>query len=173
MGLPNWLHWTAWFMKIFFFLLISVVLMVVLLKVPWYSHTSYTVFTLADPLVLFLFLIFYICATITFCFAVSVFFSKGRFMYLIFATYRTIFDLFYWIANTAATIAGLAWFLSYFPYIFLQEQYNSLSFAQKLLSCLGHNSAMAYGFQLVLMYEGTGEGKSRGPIPLDVLLTPL
>ncbi|GJQ67966.1 hypothetical protein Trydic_g16721 [Trypoxylus dichotomus] len=137
MGLPNWLHWTAWFVKVFFFLLISVILMVILLKVPWYPDTDFTVFTLADPFVLFLFLVFYICATITFCFAVSVFFSK---------------------ANTAATIAGLAWFLSYFPYIFLQEQYNSLTLTQKLLSCLGHNSAMAYGFQLILMYEGTGEG---------------
>lgn len=77
MGLSNWLHWTAWFLKVFFFLLISVILMVVLLNVPWYPDTSYTVFTLADPFVLFLFLVFYICSTITFCFAISVFFSKG------------------------------------------------------------------------------------------------
>lgn len=85
MGLPNWLHWTAWFLKCFVFLLISVILMVVLLKVKWYSNTNYTVFTHSNPLVLLMFLILYICATITFCFALSVFFSKGK-KYIFLAT---------------------------------------------------------------------------------------
>lgn len=53
----------------------------------------------------------------------------------------------------------MAWFLSYAPYSFLQNNYDSLSLATKLSSSLGANTAMAYGFQIVLMYEGTGEGE--------------
>ncbi|CAG9761787.1 unnamed protein product [Ceutorhynchus assimilis] len=137
MGLPNWLHWTAWFLKSFSYLMISIILMVVLLKVRWYTNTEFTVFTHANPLVLLIFLFFYVCATITFCFAVSVFFSK---------------------ANTASTIAGLMWFLSYSPYSFMQQSYDTLSLSSKLISCLGSNTAMAFGFQLILMYEGTEDG---------------
>nr|XP_022911287.1 ATP-binding cassette sub-family A member 3-like [Onthophagus taurus]XP_022911294.1 ATP-binding cassette sub-family A member 3-like [Onthophagus taurus] len=137
MGLPNWLHWMAWFLKIFVFLLISIILMVVLLKVSWYPDTHFSVFTYSDGTVLFVFMLFYILSTITFCFLISVFFTK---------------------ANTAATIAGLAWFLSYCPYLFLQEHYNTLSLSAKLAAMLGANTAMAYGFQLFVMFEGTGDG---------------
>ncbi|CAG9816334.1 unnamed protein product [Phaedon cochleariae] len=146
MGLPSWLHWTAWFVKCFIFLAISAILMVVLLKVKWYQNTDFTVFTKADPILLFIFLIFYTTATITFCFAISVFFSK---------------------ANTAATIAGLAWFMSYAPYLFMQDKYDSLTLGTKLLASLGSNTAMAFGFQIMLMYEGTGEG-----IQFNNLFTP-
>lgn len=138
MGLPNWIHWTAWFIKSLIFLLISIIFITTLLTVSWYPNTTYSIFTYSNPLILFLFLFFYICATITFCFSVSVFFSK---------------------ANTAATVAGLLWFLSYAPYLFLQSQYDQLSLSIKLLVSLGSNTAMAYGFQLFLMFEGTNEGK--------------
>lgn len=33
MGLPNWLHWTAWFVQSFLLLLISIILMTIFLKV--------------------------------------------------------------------------------------------------------------------------------------------
>ncbi|KAK9729509.1 hypothetical protein QE152_g15926 [Popillia japonica] len=137
MGLPNWLHWTAWFIKIFIMLLISIILMLILLKVRWFPDSDFSVFTLADPFLLFVFLVCYACATITFCFAISVFFSK---------------------ANTATTIAGLVWFLSYAIWVFLQSQYSTLSLAQKMLICLASNSAMAFGFQMTIMWEGTSEG---------------
>ncbi|XP_044269819.1 phospholipid-transporting ATPase ABCA3-like [Tribolium madens] len=137
MGLSNWIHWTAWFTKCFLFLLISLSFMTLLMTISWYPKTTFCVFTYSNPLILFLFLLFYICATITFCFSVSVFFSK---------------------ANTAATVAGLLWFLSYAPYLFLQSQYDQLSLSIKLLVSLGSNTAMAYGFQLFLMFESTSEG---------------
>lgn len=139
MGLPNWLHWTAWFIKTFVFLLISIVLIILLLKISWNPNTDYSVFTYSDPTVMLVFMILYMCATITFCFAISVFFSK---------------------ANTAATVAGLLWFLSYAPYLFLQQQYDRLTLSTKLLASVGSNTAMAYGFQLMLMYEGTSEGNN-------------
>ncbi|KAB0796441.1 hypothetical protein PPYR_10502 [Photinus pyralis] len=137
MGLPNWLHWTAWFVKTFFIMLVTVILMVILMTAKWYPGRNYTVFSQSNPLVIFVFLLFFICATITFCFAISVFFSR---------------------ANTAATIAGMAWFLSYFPYTFLADRYARMTLTEKLITCLCSNSAMAYGFQLVIMFEGVGEG---------------
>ena len=80
MGLPNWLHWTAWFVKIYFYLFISIVLMVILLTVPWYPRISVSVFTHSNPFVLLIFMMFYMLATVTFCFAISVFFSKGTYV---------------------------------------------------------------------------------------------
>lgn len=135
MGLPNWLHWLAWFVKTFMFVLVSVVLIVILLKVQWLPNVS--VFTKSNGAVIFVFLCIYMCTTIMFCFMISAFFSR---------------------ANTAATIAGLFWFVSYTPYLFLQPKYDLLSLMDKILMCLGSNTAMAFGFQFMLMFEGTGEG---------------
>lgn len=137
MGLPGTLHWTAWFIKIFFFLLISVLLMVVLLKARWYPGTDTNVFQNSEATLLFVFMAVYMVATTFFCFMISVFFTK---------------------ANTAATIAGLAWFLTYAPYSFMQQKYETLSLGTKLSSSLCFNTAMAFGFQLVVMAEGAGEG---------------
>ncbi|XP_066151152.1 phospholipid-transporting ATPase ABCA3-like [Euwallacea fornicatus] len=137
MGLPNWLHWTAWFLKSLIFILISIILMVIFLKVKWYTRTDYTVFTHANPFVLLIFLFIYGCSVITFCFAISVFFSK---------------------ANTAATMAGFAYFISYAPYMFMQNNYDTLSLITKLISSLASNTAMGFGFKIILMYEGTGDG---------------
>lgn len=79
MGLPNWLHWTAWFIKSFSVLLLTTILIVILLKTNWYPNTDFSVLTLSNTTVIFILLILYICATITLCFAISVFFSNGKF----------------------------------------------------------------------------------------------
>jgi hypothetical protein len=42
MGLPNWLHWTAWFVKSLAFILITIILITALLKVKTPS-SSYTI----------------------------------------------------------------------------------------------------------------------------------
>ncbi|XP_018330699.1 ATP-binding cassette sub-family A member 3 [Agrilus planipennis] len=137
MGLPGWLHWTAWFVKEFIFLLISVILIVILVKVRWYSGKDLSVFTASDPTVLLVLFIPYVSSIITFSFLISVFFTR---------------------ANVAATIAGMAWFLSYAPYMFMRESYISLSLSQKLGACIFANTAVAYGFQLMIMFEGNEEG---------------
>lgn len=137
MGLPNWLHWMAWFLKTLGFMLISVIMIVILLKVEWIPNSNVSIFTNSDATVIFVFLVIYMCTSITFCFMISVFFSK---------------------ANIAATIAGLMWFVSYAPYLFLQQRYDRLSLSDKLIACLGSNTAMSYGFQFMLRREGTGEG---------------
>jgi ATP-binding cassette subfamily A (ABC1) protein 3 len=78
MGLPNWLHWTAWFFKTFMFVMISVILIVVLMKVPWYPGTDLTVFSYTDPSLLLVYFIVYMIASICFFFMISVLFLKGN-----------------------------------------------------------------------------------------------
>lgn len=62
------------------------------------------------------------------------------------------------LANTAATLAGLIWFLLYFPYMFTNDTYEKLNLMQKIFICLGSNSAIAYAFNLIIQFEGSGEG---------------
>lgn len=138
MGLPTWLHWVAWFLKSFAFLSISVILITILLKVKWYSTSDFSVLTFSNPTIILTFFLLYVSSIITFCFAISVFFSK---------------------ANTAATVSSVIWFLSYVPYLTLRRQYDNLGLGEKLATSLGMNSAMAYGLQIMLMFEGSGEGK--------------
>lgn len=76
-------------------------------------------------------------ATTTFCFMLSVFFSK---------------------ANTAGAVSGLIWFLSYSVYSFTYASYDQLMLYQKLLMSLFSNTAMAFGFQLIIRLEGSSEG---------------
>lgn len=66
-------------------------------------------------------------------------------------------------ANTAATMAGFAYFVCYAPYSFMQSNYDALSLTTKLTASLAANTGMAFGFQIVLMYEGTGEGTTQFP----------
>lgn len=53
-------------------------------------------------------------------------------------------------------MAAVLWFMSFVAFMFMSEQYENLSLAAKLAACLLSNSAMAFGFQLFLMYEGAG-----------------
>lgn len=137
MGLPNWLHWAAWFVKTYILLLISIILMTIIVKVMWVRNPDLAVFTHSDGGVIFIFLMLYMFATTTFCFAVSVFFSK---------------------ANTAATVAGLLWFVTYVPFDIMRMQYQDLSLSTVLPTSLLFNTAMAYGLQLITMWETTEEG---------------
>ncbi|KAL4712265.1 hypothetical protein ACJJTC_004027 [Scirpophaga incertulas] len=90
MGLPTWIHWTAWFCKQFLFLLLSSVLIVVILKVAQQS-----------------------------------------------------------------LFAGVIWFLTYVPAFMLAMDID-MSVPVQVLTCLSINSAMSYGFQLILAKESTG-----------------
>jgi ATP-binding cassette, subfamily A (ABC1), member 3 len=136
--LDSWLHWTAWFVKCFIYMFVTVTLMVILLKTQWYgSDNPNSVFTHSSATCLWFFLLIYSITTIMFCFMLSVFFSK---------------------ANTAAAIAGLVWFLIYSPYTFIQQRFETISLAAKISLSLFSNTAMGLGFNVVIRYEGTQEG---------------
>lgn len=80
MGLSNWLHWTAWFVKYFLFLLVSVAIETVLFIINTGKNGSIIGYTSGG--VLFIFLLSYTLATISFCFAVSTFFSRGVYIFV-------------------------------------------------------------------------------------------
>ncbi|XP_071508675.1 phospholipid-transporting ATPase ABCA3-like [Diadema antillarum] len=135
MGLSNWLHWTAWFIKFFTFLFISTIFMTILYTVP--VGTQGAIFKHSAPSVIFVFLLLYAVSTIALSFAVSVFFSK---------------------ANTATAAAGIIWFISIVPYSFMYNTYTFMSAAEKAAGCLLSNSAMSVGLLLIGVFEGTSEG---------------
>ncbi|XP_026725285.1 ATP-binding cassette sub-family A member 1 [Trichoplusia ni] len=140
MGLPSWLHWLAWFIKQFSFLLISVILIVILFKIP-FNHTvagdGYSVLTFTPWTVLFFFMVLFVIASLAFSFMISVFFSR---------------------ANTAASFMGLAWFSAYSIFMLTQVLYEDISLTTKLVLSLISNTAMGYAFQMIIMCEGTSRG---------------
>nr|XP_026488445.1 ATP-binding cassette sub-family A member 3-like [Vanessa tameamea] len=140
MGLPSWLHWLAWFIKQFSFLLISVTLMVILFKIPFNSTEDgegYAVLTFTPWSVLFFFLTLFVIASLSFCFMVSVFFTR---------------------ANTAASFMGLAWFSTYAAFMLTQMLYEDISLTTKLLLSLISNTAVGYALQMLIICEGTSRG---------------
>ncbi|KAI8797159.1 ATP-binding cassette sub-family A member 3 [Biomphalaria glabrata] len=136
MGINNWLHWVAWFTKHFLFLFISIVIMTIFYCVELDSEKG-AVIAETNPFIVFLYLLCYCIATITFCFAVCVFFAR---------------------ANVGAAIGGIMFFCMFIPYFFLQQRYSTLSFMSKIISCLDFQVAMAYGGTLLGMFEGVGSG---------------
>ena len=76
MGVPNFLHWAAWFTKSLIFLSITTLLLVALLTVT--VSKGLAIITHADPIILLLFLMAYVLSAICFSFLMSTIFSKGN-----------------------------------------------------------------------------------------------
>ena len=64
---------------------------------------------------------------------------------------------YFFSANTAAFAAGILFFLTYFPYFFLADRYETMSQSEKLLACLLGNIGMAFGCNVIMIAEGTGK----------------
>lgn len=110
-GLTSWVHWVAWFIKYFIFMMLSVTLISVMLVYGRvFENSEFTA-------ILMLFAL-YATSTITFCFFLS-----------------TLFDS----ANTAAAAGGLLYFLAYVPSYFAAQLSATERTAACLLgpSCLG------------------------------------
>jgi len=63
---------------------------------------------------------------------------------------------FIFIANSAAAGTGALWFLSYLPYAFIQPRYETMTKGAKMGASLLHNIGLAFGAQLIGMFEGKG-----------------
>ncbi|KAF2368204.1 ABC transporter-like [Trinorchestia longiramus] len=137
MGLPNYLHWAAWFVKSLAFLTVTTLLITLLLCTKWQGAGSLAVLHNSDPSLVFCFLCVYLLTVISFCFMLSTLFSK---------------------ANIAATVTGLLWIFSYLPNEFLRPRYGYIGASCKLVLCFFFKIALGYGCQLMSMFEGTGSG---------------
>lgn len=136
MGLRNWLHWMAWFLKCFVFLLIPISICTIMLCVRFGSKNR-KMLTHSDGSLIFVFLLLYAVSGIMFCFFVSTLFYR---------------------ANIAAAGGGILWFLAYTPYFFLFNYYQQMSDSSRLLACFDFQVAMAFGGYLIGQFEGQGRG---------------
>ncbi len=73
-------------------------------------------------------------------------------------TFTFVCTTFFKKANNAATGAGMIYFFTYLPYIFISLRYESLNLAAKIGSCFISNLAMCLGVQLIGIFEGQGIG---------------
>lgn len=90
-----------------------------------------------DPGLFALFMFLYASCSVTFTFLCSTFFKK---------------------ANSAAAGAGIIWFFSYLPYIFISLRYETMTLFDKIISLIVNNLALSEGIQLIGQFEGKGTG---------------
>ncbi|CAG7716861.1 unnamed protein product [Allacma fusca] len=136
MGLPNWLHWTAWFIKAFVSLGLSCLLILLLVKVKLTGERS--ILTETDSWIIMLVLMCHSVTIIGFCF----------FMSTLFAT-----------ANTAATAAGFVWSINFIPFGYVFPRINMMTRVSKYWSCLlVGNIPISYVCYIFAMFEGTSAG---------------
>jgi hypothetical protein len=90
MGMKVWLHWLAWFIKCAVMMILSVGFMTLFfhIKVDGRAIITYT-----HPSITFVFLLLYSLSIITFSFAVSTFFSKGKFSLIFVKTLSQVFPV--------------------------------------------------------------------------------
>lgn len=134
MGLPNWLHWAAWFVKNILLLVIAISLITLLLCV---SINGTAILEYSDWTAVWFFLFVYSIAIICFCFMMSVFFNK---------------------ANIASGIAGLMWFVFVMPYNVTAQNYDGMSTGSKVGLSLFFNSGMSFAMTSTLRMEANQVG---------------
>nr|XP_036672326.1 retinal-specific phospholipid-transporting ATPase ABCA4 [Drosophila suzukii] len=135
-GVHNWLHWVAWFVKSYAMLMLVVFFIMLLIMIRFYASVAVLSYSRWLPVLLFLHT--YVVTSVCFCFMIAVFFKK---------------------ASTASAVAAIVWFLTYIPYSFAYYYYSRLNFWHKLfISLLFSNSALGFGVHVIIMWEGTGEG---------------
>src|SRR6218665_225060 len=88
MGMRPLLHWCSWFFKFGIFMLISVIIMTIFFHI---RTKNGAIINFGAASITFVFLLLYVLSLITFCFAVSTFFSKGRhFFYIQFSMFLPV-----------------------------------------------------------------------------------
>ncbi|XP_078687656.1 phospholipid-transporting ATPase ABCA3-like isoform X4 [Branchiostoma floridae x Branchiostoma belcheri] len=125
MGLANWVHWLAWFLKNLLFLLLTVVPITLVLKFAGILAHS-------DLSLLIVFWLLWVVASIAWCFMVSTFFSR---------------------AKVALLFSLVLWYLNYMPYQFIVTSYEDMSAPQKAAACLLSNTCASIGIRLIIYYE--------------------
>ncbi|KAG8190583.1 hypothetical protein JTE90_014059 [Oedothorax gibbosus] len=134
MGLNSAVHWLAWFITSFLQMTITAVFLTVILKYG-------LVLTYSNPLLIFLMLEIFVVANIAFSFLVSVLYSK---------------------AKLAAACAGIIYFLTYVPYMYIavreEAAHDHIPVWLKSLASLLSTTAFGLGAKYFAFYEEVGVG---------------
>lgn len=139
MGMKPWIYWLSWYIRTMLLLLPSLTFIIVAYKIdiPLKHGGKAAVLQKTDPILFALFMLIYASSSVTFTFLCSTFFKK---------------------ANSAAAGAGLIWFFSYLPYIFISLRYSTMTMFEKIVALLVNNLALSEGIQLIGQFEGKGVG---------------
>uniref|UniRef100_A0A8C3T374 ATP binding cassette subfamily A member 12 n=1 Tax=Chelydra serpentina TaxID=8475 RepID=A0A8C3T374_CHESE len=130
MGVNSSSHFIAWFIESATFLLITVMLLIITLKVG-------NILPKINVVILFLYLMDYSLSIIAMCYLISVFFNN---------------------TNIAALVGSLIYSLTFSPFIVLLVIENHLSFSVKSLLSLLSPTAFSYASQYIARYEEQGIG---------------
>ncbi|CAC5402030.1 ABCA2 [Mytilus coruscus] len=134
MGLSNGVHWCAWFTITFIQFSITMAALAAMLK---FGH----VLTYSNPIIVFLVLEVFAVATISFSFLISTFYSK---------------------AKVAAACAGIIYFLTYVPYMYvaIKEDVAGDEISAEIKSFVSLFSTAAFGLsgKYFAFYEEEGVG---------------
>ncbi|XP_064616373.1 ATP-binding cassette sub-family A member 2-like [Liolophura sinensis] len=134
MGLNNAVHWCAWFITSF--LQMSITMATLTLMLHFGNIIQYS-----NPAIIFLTLEVFALATIWFSFLISVLYSK---------------------AKVAAACAGIVYFLTYVPYMYIAIREgvagDKVTALEKSLGSLFSTTAFGLGAKYFAYYEETGVG---------------
>ncbi|XP_034242493.1 phospholipid-transporting ATPase ABCA1-like isoform X2 [Thrips palmi] len=130
MGLSNGVHWVGWFVDTFFIMFISLTcLALILVYGKVIEKSSFGV--------VWLYLLSFSVATLSFSFLMSVFFSR---------------------ANVAAAAAGIIYFTTYMPYPLVVRFADMIPYWGFIGVSLVSNMAFGLGANVFASFEQTGEG---------------
>lgn len=135
MGLTSSMHWASWFTKSFILLLIPFTINCILFTTTFITDTP--IFPHSNPLIIWIFLIIFIFSTVTFAFAISVFFEKS---------------------SNAVNVGPMIYFLSILPHTYFGPQFHSFPFLLKCLYCLIPNTNMGTAIMILVNSEATDTG---------------
>ena len=141
MGMSTWVYWLSWYIKTLLLILPSLTFMIVAYKLKCdlkYGGTA-AIIDKTDPVLFAIFMFLYASSSITFTFLCTTFFKR---------------------ANSAAAGAGVIWFFTYLPYIFISLRYEKMNMWEKCAALVLNNLALSEGIQLIGMFEGKGTGIS-------------
>ena len=79
MGLPPWMNWFFHFLDAIGSVIISLIIIVVMIKVPWKGAEDGSVLEYSDPLVLFIFFLLYAASLILLLFTISTLFNNRKY----------------------------------------------------------------------------------------------
>ncbi|XP_077175432.1 glucosylceramide transporter ABCA12 isoform X2 [Paroedura picta] len=130
MGVNSSSHFFAWFLECASFLLVTVTLLILILKVG-------NILPQSNVGILFLYFTNYSFSIIAMCYLISVFFNN---------------------TNIAALVGSLVYILTFFPFIVLLVVENHVSFSVKSLLSLLSPTAFSYASQYIARYEEQGVG---------------
>ncbi|XP_050394470.1 ATP-binding cassette sub-family A member 2 [Patella vulgata] len=134
MGLSNAVHWFAWFISYWIQMTITVIILTMMLK---FGH----VLAHSSGWLIFVVLELYVVAVISFSFLISVLYSK---------------------AKVAAACAGIIYFLSYVPYMYIAIKEDiagdRMPGVFKSIACLFSTTAFGLGAKYFAFYEEMGVG---------------